>query len=84
MKITVITGTDQKGCTYRIKEIFLNALGTGHEFTQYYLPCDLPDFCCCCKVTFHKKARINSFLPLILNSCLHNIEQMHLLDQAGG
>jgi multimeric flavodoxin WrbA len=54
MKITIITGTEQKGCTYRIKEIFLNALGTGHEITQYYLPNDLPDFCSGCKVCFLK------------------------------
>ncbi len=54
MKITVITGTGQKGCTYRIKEIFLHALGTGHEITEYYLPNDLPDFCSGCKVCFFK------------------------------
>lgn len=52
MRITAITGTGQKGCTYRIKEIFLNALGTGHKITEYYLPNDLPDFCCGCKVCF--------------------------------
>lgn len=38
MKITVVTGTEQKGCTYRIKETFLDALGPGHDITEFYLP----------------------------------------------
>jgi multimeric flavodoxin WrbA len=52
MKITVITGTGQKGCTYQIKECFLQVLGPGHEITEFYLPKDLPDFCCGCKNCF--------------------------------
>lgn len=52
MKITVITGTGQKGCTYQIKECFLQELGTNHEITEYYLPKDLPDFCSGCKNCF--------------------------------
>ncbi len=54
MKITVVTGTEQKGCTYRIKETFLDALGPGHDITEFYLPRDLPHFCSGCKVCFFK------------------------------
>ncbi|WAJ22511.1 MULTISPECIES: flavodoxin family protein [Clostridia] len=54
MKITVVTGTEQKGCTYRIKETFLGALGPGHDITEFYLPRDLPHFCSGCKVCFFK------------------------------
>lgn len=56
MKVTVITGTGIQGCTYRIKEIFLEALGTGNEITEFYLPKDGPDFCVGCKKCFMESA----------------------------
>jgi|GEM_PF-6513401 len=31
MNIVVINGTEQKGCTFSMKEIFLSAMGTGHN-----------------------------------------------------
>jgi len=54
MKITVINGTEVKGCTYNIKEIFLEDLQGKNEITEYYLPKDLPYFCCGCKTCFFK------------------------------
>ncbi len=51
MKITVITGTHVKGVTYHMKEMFLAALGEGHEVTEFY-PADLPPFCVGCKNCF--------------------------------
>ena len=54
MKITVINGTEIKGCTYNIKELFLEDLREGNEITEYYLPKDLPHFCCGCKTCFFK------------------------------
>lgn len=54
MKITVITGTEVKGCTYHIKEAFLAELREGNEITEFYLPKDLPHFCCGCKNCFFK------------------------------
>ena len=54
MRITVINGTEVKGCTYNIKEIFLEDLRDGNEITEYYLPKDLPYFCCGCKTCFFK------------------------------
>lgn len=44
MKITVINGTEIKGCTYNIKENFLEILRQGNEIREFYLPKDLPHF----------------------------------------
>lgn len=52
IKITVINGTEIKGCTFHIKESFLEVLRDGNEITEFYLPKDLPYFCCGCKNCF--------------------------------
>jgi len=57
MKIAVINGTEIRGCTYNIKEIFLSDLREGNEVTEFYLPKDLPHFCCGCKTCFFKSER---------------------------
>lgn len=54
MKIAVINGTEKRGVTYKLKEIFLERFRTDAEITEYYLPQDCPDFCkgcasCCIK-----------------------------------
>lgn len=54
MKITVINGTKNKGCTYKMKDAFLEALGGGHEITEYHLPADASEFCTGCKACFLK------------------------------
>ena len=54
MNITVINGTEQKSCTYTMKEIFLSIMGAGHRITEYYLPRDCPVFCTGCKACFFK------------------------------
>lgn len=54
MKITVINGTEVKGCTYHIKESFLDELRDRGEITEFYLPRDLPHFCRGCKTCFFK------------------------------
>ncbi|BBF44896.1 iron-sulfur flavoprotein [Lachnospiraceae bacterium KM106-2] len=54
MKIVVINGTEIKGCTYNIKEIFLEQLREKNEVTEFYLPKDCPYFCCGCKNCFLK------------------------------
>lgn len=54
MKITVINGTEIKGCTYHIKEAFLAPIRSAHEITEFYLPRDMPHFCCGCKNCFIK------------------------------
>ncbi len=58
MKITVINGTEVKGCTYHIKESFLETLRDDHEIVEFYLPKDLPYFCCGCKNCFFKSERL--------------------------
>lgn len=45
MKITVINGTEKRGVTYRLKEMFLAAFKDKAEVTEYYLPKDCPNFC---------------------------------------
>ncbi|HWP80690.1 MAG TPA: flavodoxin family protein [Candidatus Acidoferrum sp.] len=54
MRILAITGTEVKGCTYRMKEIFLDSLREGNEIVEYVLPRDCPKFCSGCKVCFLK------------------------------
>lgn len=54
MKITVINGTEIRGCTFHIKESFLEPLRSGNEVTEFYLPKDLPHFCRGCKNCFFK------------------------------
>jgi len=54
MNITIINGTEQKGCTFSMKEEFLSAMGDGHNITEYYLPRDCPEFCTGCKACFFR------------------------------
>jgi len=58
MKITVINGTEIKGCTYHIKEEFLAPLRDAHEITEFYLPRDMPHFCRGCKRCFFEDAAL--------------------------
>jgi multimeric flavodoxin WrbA len=52
VKIVVINGTEQSGCTYRMKEMFLDMIGRDNEITEYLLPKDCPVFCTGCKACF--------------------------------
>jgi len=54
MNITVINGTEQKGCTHAMKELFLSAMDDGHNITEFYLPRDCPVFCTGCKACFYR------------------------------
>ncbi|MDI9458231.1 MAG: flavodoxin family protein [Bacillota bacterium] len=75
MKITVITGTEVKGCTYHIKEAFLDVLREGSEITEYVLPRDLPHFCTGCKACFLKSEDLcphAAFVQPIWNSMLES------------
>ena len=54
MKITVINGTEKKGVTFRLKEIFLDGLRDGAEITEFFLPRDCPGFCAGCLACFLK------------------------------
>lgn len=58
IKIVVINGTEIKGCTYHIKETFLSVLRNGNQITEFYLPKDLPYFCCGCKNCFFKDEKL--------------------------
>lgn len=53
MKITVINGTEKRGVTYKLKEIFLERFKSA-EITEYYLPADCPRFCVGCTSCFTK------------------------------
>lgn len=52
MKCVVINGTEQRGCTYHLKKIFLDELQP-EQLTQFFLPKDAPDYCTGCKVCFN-------------------------------
>lgn len=51
MKCVLINGTEIKGCTYHIKELFLDEL-QADELQEFTLPKDGPDFCTGCKQCF--------------------------------
>ena len=52
MNIVLINGTEVKGCTYHIKNMFLDELREGNRITEFYLPKDCPYFCSGCKTCF--------------------------------
>ncbi len=54
MKITVINGSEKKGVTYKLKEIFLDELRNNVEITEFYLPKDCPEYCVGCTTCFMK------------------------------
>ena len=54
MKVTVINGTEKKGVTFRLKELFLDGLRDNAEITEFYLPRDCPGFCAGCITCFGK------------------------------
>ena len=58
MYITVINGTEQKGCTFTMKEVFITTLGNNNEISEFYLPRDCPVFCTGCKACFYKDISI--------------------------
>lgn len=58
MKIVVINGTEQTGCTFAMKEQFLSSIGDGHEVVEYVLPRDCPVFCTGCKACFYRDISI--------------------------
>ena len=51
MKITVICGVENKGVTYKLKDVFLENFKDA-EVTEFYLPKDCPNFCLGCKTCF--------------------------------
>ena len=54
MNIVVISGTEQKGCTFAMTELFLSAMGNNHHVVKYALPRDCPVFCTGCKACFYR------------------------------
>jgi multimeric flavodoxin WrbA len=58
MKITVINGTEKKGVTYRLKEIFLEPFKADSEITEFYLPKDGPGFCTGCTACFRNNQNL--------------------------
>lgn len=52
IKITVINGTEKKGITYKLKELFLERFRDSADISEFYLPKDLPAFCSGCTACF--------------------------------
>ena len=52
MKITVINGTEVRGCTYQMKELFLAPLRENNSITEFFMPKDMPHACSGCKKCF--------------------------------
>lgn len=51
LNCVVITGTDIKGCTYQLKELFLDELKP-EQLIEFTLPKDAPGYCIGCKQCF--------------------------------
>ena len=51
MRITVINGTEKRGVTCQLKDIFLKRFPSA-EITEFYLPKDCPAFCAGCTGCF--------------------------------
>ena len=54
MKIVVINGTEKKGVTFKLKEMFLQQFRGNAEISEFYLPKDCPTFCAGCTTCFVK------------------------------
>lgn len=56
MKICIIHGSPRKGNTFKATEIFKEELKKydNFEFEEYFLPKDMPHFCCGCYACFDK------------------------------
>lgn len=54
MKIVVVNGTEKKGVTFRLKEMFLAQFRGNAEILEFYLPKDCPTFCAGCTTCFVK------------------------------
>lgn len=55
MKIAVIYGTEHRGSTYNIVQLFLQNLNSeAEEINEFFLPKDMPHFCCGCSLCFMK------------------------------
>ena len=52
MRITAITGTNVKGCTHHMMELFLKDLREGNDVNTFVLPKDGPPYCLGCKKCF--------------------------------
>ena len=65
MKITVINGTEKKGVTYKLKEIFLEQFRNTAEITEFYLPRDLPGFCIGCTQCFRTRQDLCKDAPYV-------------------
>ncbi len=55
MNITVIYGTEHRGSTFNIVQLFLKSLqNEADEINEFFLPKDMPYFCCGCSLCFMK------------------------------
>lgn len=60
MKIVVVHGSPRKGNTYAATQVFMDEMrkqGTV-EFSEYFLPKDMPEFCCGCMICFIKSEEL--------------------------
>lgn len=48
MKIVIIHGQSHKGASYNAGRLLVNQLGSEEEITEFFLPKDMPHFCCGC------------------------------------
>ncbi|MCX8128678.1 MAG: flavodoxin family protein [Clostridia bacterium] len=71
MKIVIVHGSPRKGNTYRATQSFKEEMQKQGEieFVEYYLPKDMPEFCCGCMACFlkgeEKCPHANYTLPIL-------------------
>ena len=58
MNIVVINGQNHKGITYTIGRDFAQKLTSEDKITEFFMPKDLPHFCCGCNQCFMKDEKL--------------------------
>jgi len=60
MKIVVVHGSPRKGNTYAATQVFMEEMRKQGpvEFSEYFLPKDMPEFCCGCMICFLKSEEL--------------------------
>jgi multimeric flavodoxin WrbA len=77
MKTTILYGNQRKGNTYKAAQIFKDELLKfgDVEFTEFYMPRDLPEFCSGCQLCLSnpcEKCPHSQYVKPILNSLLQS------------
>ena len=58
MKVVIINGQNHKGSSYNIGKVLASKLTSDENITEFFMPKDLPHFCCGCNQCFTKNEKL--------------------------